>query len=115
MLSKSCVHSSCLHTTFFKRRIYVTIFMTDKAEMNCYAGLASKKISTSDLPKKTSMKTTETNLTDESSTNIFRNLFLLRLDLENHTDQRLAVYRNEVTEIIERIDNLLQLVIDDQL
>ena len=59
------------------------------------------------------MKTEPTQLTDESRSNLFRNLFLLRIDLENHTDERLFRYRNEVTELIERIDQLLQLVIDD--
>lgn len=87
--------------------------MTDKAEMNCSAGLAFIKTATSDLPKTSSMKTVETHLTDQPNTNLFRNLFQLRIELENHADERFVNFGNEVTHIIERIDDLLQLVLDD--
>ena len=59
------------------------------------------------------MKTTLNYLTDESSTNLLRKLFELRLELEDSSDERLNSYQDEVTHIIERIDDLLQLVIDD--
>ena len=59
------------------------------------------------------MKTTLNYLTEQSSTNLFRKLFELRLELEDQTDERLNSYEDEVEHIIERIDRLLQLVIDD--
>ena len=59
------------------------------------------------------MKTTLNYLTEQSSTNLFRKLFEIRLELEDSTDERLNSYEDEVAHIIERIDRLLQLVIDD--
>jgi hypothetical protein len=59
------------------------------------------------------MKTTLNNLTDQSSTNLFRKLFELRLELEDSTDQRLNSRQDEVAQIIECIDHLLQSVMDD--
>ena len=59
------------------------------------------------------MKTTLNNLTDQTSTNLFRKLFELRLELEDQTNERLSGYENQVAHIIERIDQLLQLVMDD--
>ena len=59
------------------------------------------------------MKTTLNYLTAQSSTNLFRTLFELRLALEDQTDERLNNYQDEVAHIIEHIDHLLQLVMDD--
>ena len=59
------------------------------------------------------MKTTLNYLTEQSSTNLFRKLFEIRLELEDQTDERLNSYEDEVAHITERIDDLLRLVIDD--
>ena len=59
------------------------------------------------------MKTTLNYLTDQTSPNLIRKLFEIRLELEDQTDERLNRYQDEVAHIIERIDHLLQLVIDD--
>jgi hypothetical protein len=59
------------------------------------------------------MKTTLNYLTDQSSTNLFRKLFELRLEFEAQQDNRLNSYQDEVVQIIEHIDHLLQLVMDD--
>lgn len=82
--------------------------------MNCCAGLALMKTAPSDRPKTNNMKTVQTHFNAEFNmkSTLFRELFLIQLELEKHTDEGIY-YHKEVKELMERMDRLMEVLIED--
>lgn len=96
------------------RQIYAVIFNTDKAEMNCSAGLALMKIKACDQPKISTMKIQKTEFNDEHETikHLFQELFQTQIQLERYNDPRFYFYEVIKTMILI-LDDLMQFLMDE--
>lgn len=81
--------------------------------MNCFTGLALLKNQSSDGHKTRSMKTIQTQLSDEFRTDaaLFRMIFQLQIQLEKYTDEQFC-HREEVKAVVESIDQLMMVLLD---
>lgn len=88
------------------------IFITDKAKMNCFAGLALMKIITSNRPKTHNMKTlkTQKELKNKMVKDLFQELFLIQIRLERYYDSRGQFYP-EIKALIQAIDRMLEFLL----